>query len=307
MNMNDFEEVNCPVCGSGDYETLAKKGKFDLPLNYSLCTNCGLGYLNPRWTKDRYQHFYQHEYDKYYRSDVLTKETDAVRYRTVKQVVARMQQLHPLTAAPKRILDIGSGMGWSLAYLQKELYPTAELYAIEPSDHCAENLKVLGVEVVSRDVDSNWDEPHQGKFDLIIMRHVLEHFMNPVAVLKKVAATLSENGVLYVAVPNAENPGFPLSKSYLRVVHTYYFTPHSLNNVFLMAGLTTKQIHAMDTVNPYELYSFAQRSGTMEAPVIDAREFDAHKQRITRLQKKEKDVLFKAGRFVKSRMRKYFG
>ena len=43
------------------------------------------------------------------------------------------------------------------------------------------------------------------KYDTIIMNHVLEHIAEPVELLKKLAALLSEKGVLLVGVPNAKS------------------------------------------------------------------------------------------------------
>jgi len=42
------------------------------------------------------------------------------------------------------------------------------------------------------------------KFDLIWMNHVLEHFNDPLAVLRKAYNLLSETGVLYIGVPDAD-------------------------------------------------------------------------------------------------------
>lgn len=42
------------------------------------------------------------------------------------------------------------------------------------------------------------------KFDLIFMNHVLEHFNDPLGALKKAQSLLSETGVLYIGVPDAD-------------------------------------------------------------------------------------------------------
>ena len=47
-------------------------------------------------------------------------------------------------------------------------------------------------------------ESFKRQFDLIWMSHVLEHFNDPLAVLKKAYSLLPETGVLYIGVPDAD-------------------------------------------------------------------------------------------------------
>ena len=96
----------------------------------------------------------------------------------------------------------------------------------------------LGAELISNDVASDWHIGNEGRFDLITMRHALEHFLDPVAVLKKVSVALSPRGLVYVSVPNMMSPTrHALSKSWFRVVHTYYFSRATLGRALAMAGL----------------------------------------------------------------------
>jgi SAM-dependent methyltransferase len=132
-------------------------------------------------------------------------------------------------------LDIGAGMGWSLDWLNHN-YPHFErLAAIESSEHCINNLQdVVGASVISNDIDTDWKSTG---FDLVIMRHVLEHFMNPVEALKKVEENLSENGIVYIAVPDMMNPKGSLNKYWFRTVHTFYFSEKTLDSIASMANL----------------------------------------------------------------------
>jgi len=44
----------------------------------------------------------------------------------------------------------------------------------------------------------------EGMFDVIIMSHVLEHFMNPIAAIKKCYDLLSGDGTLFIATPSTD-------------------------------------------------------------------------------------------------------
>ena len=72
---------------------------------------------------------------------------------------------------------------------------------------------------------------------MIIFRHVLEHLLDPVAALEKVAQTLSAQGVLYIAVPDMMHPDGSLSDFWYRCVHTYYYSKPTLRRIAARAGL----------------------------------------------------------------------
>ena len=290
INEENLVEVDCVVCNSTSYETIFKVGKDNVPINFSICCDCGLAYLNPRWTKLAYNKYYANEYDTDYRSEVLIPEKDSEKYLTSKQVIKRLSAQKLLPENPKNILDVGSGMGWSSVYLKNHVYPNASFHAIEPSLHCQENLKSHDIDVITGDIDSNWNTAASKKFDLIIMRHVLEHFMNPVEVLKKVSSSLSENGILYIAVPNTNRPGTPMREKFFRVVHTYYFTPESISNCFNLSGLNLLHLKENDADNPYEMYCVLKQ-GTVKDPKISSSEYQRTKSQLLKQHKREQSGL----------------
>ena len=303
--MKTLEEIDCKICGSSDSEILFKEGRDNIPINFSICKNCGFTYLNPRWTKEAYNEYYANEYDGVYRSEILKPEADSAKYETARQVHNRLQKANKLPQNPVNILDIGSGMGWSSVYFKDQVFRNANYFAIEPSLHCQENLKEQGIKVLSDDIDSNWDEKNI-KFDLIIMRHVLEHFMDPVAVLKKVSNCLSEDGVLYVAVPNNNNPYSPLRTNFLRVVHTFYFDPHSITNALLMSGLSAQALVEKDPANRYELYVICKKAEQKD-PIIDQNRYLNTKNFFFKRDKQEGSALGRAKIILERRIDKMKG
>ena len=240
-SMSDTVSVKCNVCEFDDTEHVSDKGQFNLPLSVVICKNCGLTYLNPRWTKEKYLKFYQEDYDKYYRPNMKTD--DRVTEAASNPIILRIKERELFRKEAQHILDIGSGEGNNLKAL-RQVYKKARFYAIEPSPEAQESLKREHVEILHHDVDGDWDTTNKGKFDLIVMRHVLEHMMDPVETLKKIASCLSENGVFYVAVPNCLNPTAELESKWFRTVHTYYFNKYSLANALKKAQL--HPIHAIE-------------------------------------------------------------
>ena len=95
----------------------------------------------------------------------------------------------------------------------------------QSSISACEILQKNGIRIISNDADSNWDENFKNFFDVIILRHVLEHFLDPSSILKKIYNTLNNRGTIYVAVPN--NLLLTRQKGWLRIAHTYYFNRFS--------------------------------------------------------------------------------
>ena len=207
----------------------------------SICPQDGLVFLNPRWSKADYNHFYAQEYDQWFRPEEFHRDvTDEVKYGRIRTVWKRLamypQPIHS-------VLDIGCGKGHSLEYIAKER-PGVVSAGIEMSSDAIAHLRNgVGAEVLSTDVDADWHIGHAGRFDLVILRHVLEHFLDPVAALTKIRSVLSANGRIYIAVPDTMHPNRSLDSEF-RVVHTYFFNETTLASVASRAGLVPAAIRS---------------------------------------------------------------
>ncbi len=255
--MADQETINCNICESNDSYFISDKGQFGLPLHVVICKSCGLSYLNPRWKKEKYMDFYKNDYDKYYRPSILGQ--DSIDNKNKNPIVQRININKVIESEPMQILDIGSGEGENITAF-KGLYKNAAYNAIEPSSRSRELLSNLGVNIIHEDVESDWHLNYQGKFDLVILRHVLEHLMDPVGTLKKIRETLSDRGILYIAVPNNLSPTSNLESHWFRVVHTYYFNVYSLDNICKKADLKILHMQQGDKFNRGEVFLFVKRS-----------------------------------------------
>jgi SAM-dependent methyltransferase len=123
--------------------------------------------------------------------------------------------------------------------------PGSKIFGIESSSDCCKTLqsKKIGAELVTRDFDSKWDERYNNKFDLIILRHVIEHMLNPVETLKKIKRTLSKDGFVYFATPDMMHPRTNLRdydewwQYWFRAVHPYYYSKETLFKTFQLADI----------------------------------------------------------------------
>ena len=302
---SEFENVNCAICNSNDFDKLAEIGMFELPAHFGLCKKCGFGYLNPRWTAARYLKFYTEEYDQHYRPEVGRTNSDGYKYNGIKEILKRFEQHKTPLSNIKNVLDVGSGEGWFLDYLNKNTFPEANYFAIEPSDDCVKVMNSLGINHLIHDVDIDWHIGNENKFDLIIMRHVLEHFLYPLEVLKKVQSVLSENGILYIGVPCMDNPSQPVSKDFIRNVHVNYFSKISLTKTLEMTGFIPLDVVNFPPTNLYEIYAISRKNNGLLPFIKSENEYPKMKEMLSKFLSFEKSPIYPAYYFIAKRLRKY--
>lgn len=257
INEMKLVELTCQICGSVDYASVARRGQFGIPLNVAICKNCGFSYLNPRWSVEQYHHFYKHEYDKYYRNEI-NDLTYSPNFKNIKVIEKRAEAagIFHKNSKFKKILDIGSGMGEGLLYL-KGRFKESEFFAVETSERCQKHLSDNNINVIAKTLEEL--SGYEGSFDFIILRHVLEHFYDPVKALNKVNSLLAANGVIYLAVPDALNPKPPIEGFFFRIVHTSYFNKYTFKLILAKCGLSADGVVEGDESGPNELYSFSKK------------------------------------------------
>ncbi len=99
-----------------------------------------------------------------------------------------------------RYLEVGVGNGEMLACALEMGY---QAEAVEICREDCENVsKHLGVDIRQADfLDFNTSK----KYDVIVMKDVLEHVSDPVRALEKAYGLLAENGILWLSTPNFES------------------------------------------------------------------------------------------------------
>lgn len=99
-----------------------------------------------------------------------------------------------------RVLDLGADYGYALEYLRQQGATTSYLTGYEPFN--TDNPFGLQLRQASMTEDYFFYEP----LDLIIFNHTLEHVREPYKAMDLAKANLDENGLIFVAVPEANAP-----------------------------------------------------------------------------------------------------
>lgn len=105
------------------------------------------------------------------------------------------------------------------------------------------------------------------------MRHVLEHFMNPVEIMKKVSRVLSSDGLVYIALPNSLKPVSKLETAWFRNVHTFYFNKYSLENLMKIVDMEVLLLGEGDEHQRGELFMVVQKSSKKSQPEFSQRHY----------------------------------
>jgi len=156
-----------------------------------------------------------------------------------------------LSNLPKksRILEIGCHDGFMLNEFQQYGHTCV---GVEPSPYGKYAVEKYGLDVKNEFFTEGMFEANT--FDVVILRHVVEHVPDPVAFVKSATKVLKNGGMAYIEVPNSqwslENFYFPE----FHVDHISYFTMNSLTKLLMLAGLN-KIIHK-EAFNAYMKFPF---------------------------------------------------
>lgn len=140
--------------------------------------------------------------------------------------------------ANTKILDVGSGYA-TFPYTFKRI--NQKIKCIEPEPTVAKFINNdLGMPCVQSFYD---DYETDEKFSLITMSNVLEHFENPIEMLKKARGQLADGGSIYIEVPEASEFDYlPEDHDDFNSLHLWFFSEKSLKKILHMSGLTVKKI-----------------------------------------------------------------
>ncbi|WP_027186536.1 class I SAM-dependent methyltransferase [Desulfovibrio inopinatus] len=211
--------TRCPLCQETMRQAYTHPNAFfadrdvNLPLVMEICPACGFLFQSSAATPE-YEDVMNTGYGEYYGKDIF-----AFPRRDRESLKALDMLLRNLPDVPMpSLLEIGSNKG-DLLYMVKEKRPECNVLGIDPG--MSNDRGVPTVREYFR------PELFASTFDVVILKHILEHFTDPKGFLQGVSRVLSDNGLLYVDVPNLNwilqdgTEGFVLH-------HVGYFTLNTL-------------------------------------------------------------------------------
>jgi SAM-dependent methyltransferase len=159
---------------------------------------------------------------------------------------SRRQILDALEVAPPgELLDVGCSLGYALD-AARSLGLAA--HGVEVSEHALVECRRRGLEVTRGDLLSLPFE--DGRFSVVLLKHVFEHTPEPRAALAELRRVLRPGGAAFFAVPNAEyRRGVPAGASsrFFRGeagrAHYVYWSPDTLARMLANEGFAVASVH----------------------------------------------------------------
>ena len=245
---------NCPACHSNNYlevfdqptETIVGIGDIGYHHRIQLCRNCGFVFASPLLPDEKILLFYEkmsnYEHPQYKGQRPLVEINQINRYFEL------LNKRFP-PGFKGRALDIGCATALGLSLFKSRGW---DVLGVDPSQKCVDLSKeYYDVRVIKSFFDPDLLRKEK-PFDLIILCHVLEHLVYPDQVIKDLSSLLSDQGLLYVEVPNLLKPHAP--KCYFGFEHVNFFTPTSLTNIAGVNGLASDKLYTFDNgpdISPY--------------------------------------------------------
>lgn len=198
MSETAGEPPVCPVCGHLSWpDRLVCRSSAGVKYSYSRCSGCGLHWLDPLPAAAEIGSFYDLPY--YGTGDQkFPPALDGIRNlflrRRARFVAANSSH------RPGRLLDVGCGDGRFLGHMKRLGF---EIYGTElPGPAFERAKKTPGIQLFPGPLIQGLFAP--ALFDVITIWHVLEHILEPGALLAECRRLMKADGFLVVEVPNMD-------------------------------------------------------------------------------------------------------
>jgi 2-polyprenyl-3-methyl-5-hydroxy-6-metoxy-1,4-benzoquinol methylase len=245
MDLKLENRTECPLCLSGNIN-LFKKGTFNpqtvKPENFKItdsaygslwtfynCKNCGFVFSNPYIPKEHIADFYSRLEDGEYSAEAEG------RTKNFKTIFKRVKRLREKTAdRGKTLLDIGAASGIFLNLAREEGYT---IEGIEPSEYLVnEAEKNYGIRLFKGTAESY---PAGKRFSVITLLDIVEHLVEPGALMAKVNELLEDDGLLVLVTPDIGSLACKLAGKrwwHYRIAHINFFNRKSLRYLLRAHG-----------------------------------------------------------------------
>ena len=185
----------------------------------------------------------------YARSMDLAQRTD----RIISATTLRRNVFNMVPEGASRILDFGCGQGGLILRLKRDKACT-DLHGLEVHPGDADGLEGLIDQVWRVDYEKGQALPQEfaGYFNYVLLHDVVEHFFDPWVTLSRIRELLAPGGTMIVATPNIHywllqyeilHGRFPYGPGFWHTGHLRWFTPASLVELLVIAGLNLETLY----------------------------------------------------------------
>lgn len=245
-NYSEFKKYlgkpkKCAICGSLKKKSWAKVSIFKAV----ECCRCGLVWIDPFLTEKGLDYYYCN-YIQHRLEDKNNLHLREKMYKIDKDYLEKF-------VSSGRLLDIGCNGGFFLSKLNNKFKKFGIDIDIKAVEHAKNNF-AFGKNIKCCKLGK--DDFPEGYFDVVTMRGVIEHFSDPLNVIKNVARLLKNNGYFYIAAtPNVDCFCAYLYREkwrmFLPIQHLYYFSIKTLTKLVRKVNLRVISVDYPYLETPY--------------------------------------------------------
>ena len=228
-----FEDSAC-LCGARNDLLVARRDRYALPVNTYLCRNCGLLRTSPRMDASSLARFYEEDYRPIYVGQSTPPESYFINQIQNGQEIFDFLEsvVHFWTVRPLTVFDVGCGAGGTLIPFREAGW---NVFGCDIGQKYTQRGRDAGL--VLEHGDASALEKY-GPANLVILRHVLEHLLDPLQELRVISESLADDGYVYIEVPGI----FSIDNTYgdfllfLQNAHMYHFTLATISSLMGRSG-----------------------------------------------------------------------
>lgn len=270
-----LEYTCCAVCGSNSYRiintcqiTEEDADILERSLDIVKCSGCDLLFVNPqpKLSQEHLQKLYGREYfNKGYMKFYYTN-SQAHSFQSNEAFIYRLDFIEKYKKTG-RILDIGCASGSFLNLAKQKGW---DVSGVELSDYAAKfaiekyNLNIFRGSFEESKFPDNY-------FQVVCASDIIEHLNNPHDFLAKIYQVLSNDGLLYLAFPNANSFYYKLfgflahynhRNYFLLPYHLCHFSPSSIRLLLKKTGFSVLKLrysHSRSNLFFMNIFNFRDR------------------------------------------------
>lgn len=248
----------CPICSSLTVKTFIKADTFQL----IQCESCGL-----IQTDEFDETGTSYETDKYF----VDKNCYLENWEKFSLLFEGMLDKISEYKKTGMFLDVGCGVGCLISCASERGFIA---HGVEISTWAASFAREkTGLDVITGSLEDA--AFHSDMFDVVVVNHVLEHVLDPGALLREIRRIVKPDGLVVVGVPNADSIMARLAGaqwvSLRPEEHRWHFTPDTIKTLVRKQGLSLLRFEAKDNYAAvgWSLKAIARRAINSIAVVTD--------------------------------------
>lgn len=191
--------MKCKLCGK-DMRCIIKHGRDyfvggEGEFSIYFCDDCKIGYTYPEMDDEKLNQYYPATFEAYVSKGGGLNTLQILKYMSDMRIITR-----DMRRTPRKVYEYGAGRGQFLATCGEKWKDLLVLKGSEQSENGVKKAKEeYGIKLECKRAD---DIVFDQKYDLIVLRHVLEHLNNFNMVIRNIYENgLEDGGLLFLKVP----------------------------------------------------------------------------------------------------------